>query len=113
MQFILRNVFDILKLIIATVTIIYFMGCLWFIISDTLNSDYNNENEITFIRANGLDEYPDDFARFITSAYFVITTLAVIGYGDIYPKSNVEKIFDIIIMIFGVAFFTYIMGNFI
>ena len=56
---------------------------------------------------------PSDFDRFITSCYFILTTLAVIGYGDLYAKSNIEKIFDIFIMIFGVAFFAYIMGNFI
>jgi VIT1/CCC1 family predicted Fe2+/Mn2+ transporter len=78
-----------------------------------LNSDYNVEHDATFIRAFGLNELETDFDRFITSCYYVITTLAVIGYGDLYPKTNIEKIIDMVIMILGVAFFTYIMGNFI
>ena len=56
---------------------------------------------------------PYDFDRFISSCYFIITTLAVIGYGDLYPMTNIEKIFDMGIMILGVAFFSYIMGQFI
>ena len=37
----------------------------------------------------------------------------MIGYGDLYPKTNIEKIFNMLIMICGVAFFSYIMGKFI
>ena len=35
------------------------------------------------------------------------------GYGDYYPISNQERILGIIIMLFGVAFFAFVMGNFI
>lgn len=53
------------------------------------------------------------YEKFITSGYFILTTLSVIGYGDLYPASNLEKIVDMVIMLGGVAFFTYIMGSFI
>lgn len=112
-MFFLMNLFKIWNLILITLTIIYFIGCTWFIISDNLNSDYNNEAMNTYVTYFGLESMPYDFDRFITSCYFAITTLAVIGYGDLYAKTNIEKIFDMFIMIFGVAFFAYIMGNFI
>ena len=35
------------------------------------------------------------------------------GYGDYYPISWIEQIFAVIIMLLGVAFFSYIIGNFI
>ena len=41
-----------------------------------------------------------------------MTTLATIGYGDLSPKTKVEKFTVILIMIIGIAFFSYIMGNF-
>ena len=78
-----------------------------------MNTEWNEENDNNFVETFGLNEFPYDFDRFITSCYFIITTLAVIGYGDIYPKTNIEKIIDMLIMILGVAFFSYIMGNFI
>ena len=43
--------------------------------------------------------------------YFALTTLSTVGYGDLAPQSNVEKIFGIIIMILGIALFSYIMGK--
>lgn len=44
--------------------------------------------------------------------YFVLTTLSTVGYGDKYPISNFEKILGILLMIVGIAFFSYVMGNF-
>ena len=35
------------------------------------------------------------------------------GYGDYYPISWIEQILAVIVMILGVAFFSYIIGNFI
>jgi len=45
--------------------------------------------------------------------YFALTTLSTVGYGDYYPISNLERICAVVIMLGGVAFFSYIMGNFI
>ena len=45
--------------------------------------------------------------------YFALTTLSTVGYGDYHPISNIEMMFSCVIMLGGVAFFSYIMGNFI
>jgi voltage-gated potassium channel Kch len=55
----------------------------------------------------------DTISQLIVSAYFAITTLSTVGYGDMYPISELEKIIVVIVMLSGVAFFSYIMGNFI
>ena len=47
------------------------------------------------------------------SSYYALTTLSTVGYGDYYPISNLERIIAVVIMLGGVAFFSYIMGNFI
>ncbi len=52
------------------------------------------------------------FERLIISCYFILTTLSTVGYGDFSPKSNIEKVIAIFLMIMGIAFFSYIMGNF-
>lgn len=41
--------------------------------------------------------------------YFTMTTLAKIGYGDFYPKSDYEKFYTIIILMISIVFFSYIL----
>lgn len=66
----------------------------------------------TFIAYNGMNER-DIIGKLTVSCYFALTTLSTVGYGDFYPVSNLERIICVCIMLGGVAFFSYIMGNFI
>jgi voltage-gated potassium channel len=58
-------------------------------------------------------EKDGNYEKFILILYFALTTLSTVGYGDYYPNSDVEMIITSIVMLGGVAFFSYIMGNFI
>ena len=40
-----------------------------------------------------------------------MTSLSTVGFGDFYPKSNFERIFGSIILLSGVAIFSYIMSK--
>ncbi len=42
-----------------------------------------------------------------------MTTLASVGYGDMRPISNSERLITALIFLCGVAAFSFIMGNFI
>lgn len=126
-------IYKILRLNIIAVFITYLIGCLWyficFLIDSELSEEVINQNEAllypngtmgnstsfkvsTFIDYNGLKN-KDVYERLVISCYFALTTLSTVGYGDYYPVSNVERIVAVIIMLGGVAFFSYIMGNFI
>ena len=45
--------------------------------------------------------------------YYALTTLSTIGYGDFTPVSVNEKFITSFILLFGVAVFSFIMGQFI
>ena len=47
----------------------------------------------------------------LISMYFMMTSLSTVGFGDLYPKSNFERIFGSIILLSGVAIFSYIMSK--
>lgn len=53
----------------------------------------------------------DDTTKYITSIYWVFTTLSTLGYGDFYPTNNEEYLFTILVEFMGVFIFAYIMGN--
>ena len=103
------NIYKIFRLIIIALIITYFIGSAWYYISmvETESGDGN-----TFIRNFGLSEMSNN-RKVIISCYFALTTLSTVGYGDFYPISRTERIVAVVIMLGGVAFFSYIMGNFI
>lgn len=49
--------------------------------------------------------------RYLTSLYWAFTTLTSVGYGDIVPHTNGEKIFAMWVMIFGAVVYATIFGN--
>lgn len=53
------------------------------------------------------------FDQYLRAVYWVVTTIATIGYGDYTPNhdSNAQIIYTIIVMIFGVGMYGYIIGN--
>ncbi|MCP4634026.1 MAG: potassium channel protein [candidate division Zixibacteria bacterium] len=48
---------------------------------------------------------------FLDSFYMTITTLSMVGYGEVHPLSNNGKIFASVLMIFGVATVAYTIGS--
>lgn len=58
-------------------------------------------------------EEQDDKRKAIIVMYYAFTSLSTVGFGDFSPRSDFERILCAIILLFGVAIFSYIMGNFI
>ena len=73
---------------------------------------YGSEYEDTFINQYGLmNNTPKE--NMISVLYFSFTSLSTVGFGDFNPKSNIERFVVAFILLFGVAIFSYVMGNFI
>jgi len=51
--------------------------------------------------------------QYIRALYWCVTTIATIGYGDYSPShdSNLQIIYTVVVMIFGVGMYGYIIGN--
>jgi hypothetical protein len=47
---------------------------------------------------------------YIKSLYFTVTTVATVGYGDISPANNYERIYCVAMMLLGVTIFTFVSG---
>jgi len=124
-QNMVKNIFKVFKLILMTIMVMYFLGCVFYWLSDLHQHPYFDFDGDTFIKSSfkNFDKYSniakedqdidDNVFRLITCCYFSITTLSTVGYGDLAPKSNVEMVFVIMFMLCGVAYFSYIMSSFI
>ena len=49
----------------------------------------------------------------IISTYFAFTSLSTVGFGDYHPRGDIERIGGAMILLFGVAIFSYMMSIFI
>ncbi|CAE7703789.1 unnamed protein product [Symbiodinium pilosum] len=49
--------------------------------------------------------------KYVAALYWVFTTMTTVGYGDIYPMNNIERVFAVGVMIFGATVFGYIVGS--
>ena len=106
-QYTMMYIYRVFRLLIILVIITYFQGCFWFLISNEIDrSDHN------FVKNFELDQ-ATNARKLIVSCYFTLTTLSTVGYGDFYPQSTLERIVGIIVLLLGVAFFSYTMGTFI
>lgn len=105
MQYFFLYCFKIFRLCIIAFIITYFMGCLWFILISSMDGETN------FYKAFGYGGL-DNTQQLIQSAYFSLTTLSTIGYGDQYPIKDLEVGISTFIILAGAAFFAYIMGSF-
>ena len=83
----------------------YFLGCFWYLIS---SDSYSDTSDATWQTEFDLDSY-SVLNRLVVSCYYAITMLSTVGYGDMYPISNVEKIVAVFCMMIGVAVFSVIM----
>ena len=49
--------------------------------------------------------------QYVTSLYWTITTLSSVGYGDIVPVNNSERVLSIFIMVIGATVFGFVVAN--
>jgi len=130
----LSYVLKILKLFLLILIVTYLLAIVFRVINET-EADYSghqifgkNDNESvcpvssnvvlaeeadTFIVYNDLDYNVTMTELVIMYHYFSFTSLTTVGFGDFHPRSDLERGFIAFALLFGVALFSYIMGNFI
>lgn len=102
------NFYKIVRLLIMLTLFTYFLGCFWYIIS---SDSYDDTRPETWQSTFEIEQY-SLMNRLLVSCYYAITMLSTVGYGDMYPISNVEKIVAVFCMMIGVAVFSVIMEQF-
>ncbi|XP_076360745.1 voltage-gated inwardly rectifying potassium channel KCNH6-like isoform X2 [Tachypleus tridentatus] len=105
-------------LVAAFVLIAHWLACIWYAIG-------NAERNIMKHRIGWLDHLanttlqfynnsyggPSIKAKYVTALYFTITSLTSVGFGNVAPNTNTEKIFSILVMLIGSLMYASIFGN--
>jgi len=69
------------------------------------------EREHTFYTIYDIDEN-DMYEKTLKIIYFATTTVTTVGFGDLYPGSDMERIFTIFLLVSGLWMFGKFVRNF-
>lgn len=94
-----ESYFSISVLYLRTIFISHVMACFWYLIGVNCSSP-------TWLTTYGfLNE--NWGTQYLNSLYWSLVTMLTVGYGDISPQNNYEKIYCIITMLIGFNFYDF------
>ena len=90
----------------ATIVIlVHVSGCFWYLLARLEDSGPD-----TWVARYGYSG-ASNIELYIMSIYYVFTTLTTVGFGDIAANTVSERVFAVILMGFGVGFYSYTISN--
>ncbi|RUS92220.1 hypothetical protein EGW08_000073, partial [Elysia chlorotica] len=112
----------VLLLLMATFALIaHWLACIWYAIG---NMERKLEQEVRFGWLDELAKQTHQFynesdensgptikSKYVTALYFTFSSLTSVGFGNVSPNTNSEKIFSILIMLIGSLMYASIFGN--
>ena len=94
-------------IVFTTSLFIFFLFIHLFICLHIFFSIQSYPNWITHINVENKSFY----IKYITSFYFLMTTMTTVGYGDIVCISPIERIFHIILLTIGTIIYTFVVSK--
>ncbi|KAF3698887.1 Potassium voltage-gated channel subfamily H member 6 [Channa argus] len=110
----------VLFLLMCTFALIaHWLACIWYAIGnverstsagigwlDTLGDQLGKPYNDSIIGSG-----PSTRDKYVTSLYFTFSSLTSVGFGNVSPNTNSEKIFSICVMLIGALMYASIFGN--
>ncbi|XP_022247096.1 potassium voltage-gated channel subfamily H member 5-like isoform X5 [Limulus polyphemus] len=109
----------VLLLLMATFALIaHWLACIWYAIGNAERPLLNPKIGWLDHLANSTHQFynnsnggPSIKAKYVTALYFTFSSLTSVGFGNVSPNTNMEKIFSILIMLIGSLMYASIFGN--
>eukprot|EP00747_Dinoflagellata_sp_TGD_P046388 gnl/TRDRNA2_/TRDRNA2_144413_c0_seq1.p1 gnl/TRDRNA2_/TRDRNA2_144413_c0~~gnl/TRDRNA2_/TRDRNA2_144413_c0_seq1.p1 ORF type:complete len:548 (-),score=87.22 gnl/TRDRNA2_/TRDRNA2_144413_c0_seq1:39-1655(-) len=110
-----------IQLTIRLIVIAHFTGCFWYWISVQSMSDKDSctagefgcSRDVpsqTWWQSLGLEEH-QKWDLYIAALYWSSYTMTTVGYGEVNPKNDYERIYAIFVIMVGATIFGYIVGS--
>lgn len=100
-----KRIEKLVSFVISVFVGIHLMGCFWYLVAK-----YEGLGPDTWVVRYGIQDESNS-TLYISSIYWAMVTLSTIGYGDILPVTNAEKLIAIVWMILGVGFYSFTVGS--
>ncbi|XP_053116339.1 potassium voltage-gated channel subfamily H member 2 [Hemicordylus capensis] len=107
----------VLFLLMCTFALIaHWLACIWYAIGhvegETIGWLYSLGSQIGKpFNESSLHRGPSIKDKYVTALYFTFSSLTSVGFGNVSPNTNPEKIFSICVMLIGSLMYASIFGN--
>lgn len=100
------NVMALGKIMCFVIVFCHFLACIWWLVK---RDDPNIE--MWYRELNAPYPHTPVMEQYVSSLYFIITTLTTVGYGDIHGSNDNERLFLVCVMFGGTLIFATIISS--
>eukprot|EP00752_Nemacystus_decipiens_P013801 g12253.t1 len=94
---------DVVQILVVILYASHIFGCVWWV-----TSRYDDDE--SWWERDGLD-IDDATSTYIASLYWAATTITTVGYGDLVPTNDLERMVACLTMVCGTTMFSYVIGS--
>mmetsp|Transcript_10921 Transcript_10921/g.33492 ORF Transcript_10921/g.33492 Transcript_10921/m.33492 type:complete len:642 (-) Transcript_10921:272-2197(-) len=98
----------IMLLVLGAFFVAHWIACLFYFFAFIQADIPSITTWIDELASDGAD---NNFDFYIGSLYFSVYTITTIGFGDVTPRTTLERVYTTIIMMLGAAIFAYLLSN--
>lgn len=99
------NAVKMISIFIKLFLLLHIIACWW-----ATSANFELTSNTNWLVANDVQNN-SMYSRYITAFYWAVVTTTTVGYGDIVPVNKFEIGLALIIIILGVAYYSYVIGN--
>ena len=103
----LKGIKDLMALFFVIIFIAHLAACLWYYVG---SHSFPQQGSETWIKALKLVDH-DWRIQYMSAFYWSIVTVMTVGYGDITPQNNNERVVCLFVILFGGMIFPYSINS--
>ena len=112
------GIVQVAKIFCVLIVVAHWSGSVWYLLAAfswstnlVQRSKDCHDMGVSWIQSKEMCDDPDNAKIYMASVYWAFSTLSTVGYGDISATNKWELAFSLVMMNFGVAFYSAIAGT--